>query len=232
METTMRRVIFVCLMALSMAAPGYAQDKKYDINLGGGWIFPTSDFKNDFNTGGQFVAGATFWITPTLGIEGDYNYARMSGPSKTITVSPIPGGAGSIQNIDSNHQIHAGVFDVVARSHNGGMVNGYFLGGIGIYHRIIQLTSPAVGYATVCDPYWLICYPAAVPVTNILGDRSSNDFGINFGGGVNFGHHTQFFIEARYHYVWGPTINPPAGTSATATSSNMTYFPLMFGVKF
>ena len=31
------------------------------------------------------------------------------------------------------------------------MVNGYVLGGLGLYHRIIQLTSPSVGYATICD---------------------------------------------------------------------------------
>ena len=58
-----------------------------------------------------------------------------------------------------------------------------------------------VGVITVCDPYWLICYPTAVSTDAIVGDRSSTDFGINVGGGVNFG---AFYAEARYHYVWGP----------------------------
>ena len=52
-------------------------------------------------------------------------------------------------------------------------------------------------------------YPTAVSVDNILGDRSSNDFGIDFGGGVTFGHEAKFYVEMRYHYVWGPTITPP-----------------------
>ena len=60
-----------------------------------------------------------------------------------------------------------------------------------------------------------MCYPVAVSVDNILGDRSSNDFGINIGGGVTFGGEAKFYIETRYHYVWGPTINarcePPGG---------------------
>jgi len=237
----MRRVMFAVLVALGTTAPAFAQsDKPVEINIGGGGIFPVSNFKNDFNAGGEFQVGATFWITPTLGIEADYNYARMNGPDKTITVTPTPGAVvGSSQLIQSNHQMHAGVFDLVARSHNqDSMVNGYFLGGLGIYHRIIQLTSPAVGYTTICDPYWLVCYPAATSVDQILGDRSSNDFGINVGGGVTFGHEAKFFVEARYTYVWGPTVsttgvaNPIAGASSTSTSTSVTYFPLMFGVKF
>jgi hypothetical protein len=64
-------------------------------------------------------------------------------------------------------------------------------------------------------------------VTNIIGDRSSTDFGMSFGGGVNFG---AAYAELRYQYVWGPEVqvnqaSPPiAGVSAdphkaTASSS-------------
>jgi hypothetical protein len=116
------------------------------------------------------------------------------------------------------------------------MVNGYFLAGLGVYHRSLQLTSPAVGFTTFCDPYWLVCYPTAVSVDNILGSRSSTDFGINFGGGVTFGREAKFYIEARYHYVWGPTIatasNLPVGTTPSTVSTNAQYFPLTFGVRF
>ena len=110
--------------------------------------------------------------------------------------------------------MHAGTFNLVVRSTGGGGVGGYFLAGPGIYHRIIQLTTPSVGFATVCDPYWLICYPAAVSTDAIVGDRSSTDFGFNFGGGLTFGHAAKFYVEARYHYVWGPKITA-AGTAGT-----------------
>jgi len=43
-----------------------------------------------------------------------------------------------------------------------------------------------------------------------LGER----FGVNFGGGITLGTEARFYIEARYHYVWGP------------------YFPLTFGFRF
>jgi hypothetical protein len=99
---------------------------------------------------------------------------------------------------------------------------------------MVQLTSPAVGYTTFCDPYWYVCYPAAVSVDNIIGDRSATDFGMNFGGGITFGHEVKFYIEARYHYVWGGSL--PAATqganTAGPTSTNASYFPLLFGVRF
>jgi hypothetical protein len=225
--------MFVCLVTICLAAPAFAQDKPFEINLGGGATFPSSNFKNDFNVGGNFDIGATYWVSPNIGIQAQYTYTKMNGPEKTINVSPTPGGVGSNQLIQSNQQINAGVFDIVGRTHHTDqMVNGYFLGGVGVYHRAIQLTSPAVGYTTICDPYWLICYPAAVSVDNILGERGSTDFGINFGGGVTFGHEAKFYVEMRYTYVWGPTVTIPTGATTTSTSTNMQYFPLIFGVKF
>ena len=186
------------------------------------------------------MIGGAFNFNEHWGFEADYTYARMNGPDKTIFVSPIPGGPTSAQLIESNHQMHIGSFNAMWRTQSKDRpFGGYLLGGLGIYHRIVQLTSPAVGYTTVCDPYWYVCYPAAVSVDNILGDRSSNDFGINFGGGITFGHEAKFYVETRFHYVWGPTINPTAATlpSDTTTncaggcSSNASYFPLTFGVR-
>ena len=58
--------------------------------------------------------------------------------------------------------------------------------------------------AGVCDPWWYYCVPGGwVPVENIIGERSSTDFGMDFGGGVRFG---KIYAEIRYHYIWGPTI--------------------------
>ena len=67
-------------------------------------------------------------------------------------------------------------------------------------------------------------------VDQIIGDRSSNDFGINFGGGLTFGRGAKFYVEARWHYVWGPEITASAVTSQSLTT-NAQYFPLTFGVR-
>jgi hypothetical protein len=218
---------------LVAAAPAAAQDKPVDISIGFGVTFPQGDFKDSFDTGWNGNFGATFNIGPTFGVQAEYMSARMNGPERVINVSPTPGGIGSNQLLESNHQVHAFLGDVIFKSPSSGAFGGYVLGGAGLYHRIVQITSPAVGYTTFCDPFWYVCYPVAVSVDNILGDRSSNDFGINFGGGVTFGHEAKFFVEARYHYVWGPKINPPAGaTTTTNLSTNAQYFPLTFGVRF
>jgi hypothetical protein len=218
---------------LIATAPAMAQDKPVDVNIGFGWTIPQGDFADSFDSGWNGTFGATFNISEALGVQGEYMYGRMNGPERVINVSPTPGGIGSNQLLESNHQVHAFTGNVVYRNMpSDRAVGAYALGGLGLYHRKVQITSPAVGYTTFCDPYWYVCYPVAVSVDNILGDRSSNDFGINFGGGITFGHEAKFYVEARYHYVWGPTITPPAGTTVTNTNTNATYFPITFGVRF
>jgi len=237
----MRTVTLALLVVIGAAAPALAQDdKRYDVNIGGGAMFPLGSYKDSFNTGGNFAFGGTFFITPHIGIQGEYNYDKMSGPERTLGLSATPTAlASGTALIQSNQQLHVGLFDLVARSRSSdSAVAGYVLGGGGIYHRMVQLTSPAIGYVTVCDPYWYACYPTATSVDRILGDRSSNDFGINFGGGMTFGHEAKFYVEARYHYVWGPAVNQATATPASSStvptnvSSNASYFLIVFGVRF
>jgi opacity protein-like surface antigen len=235
----MRKLLIAVFGALVAAAPAAAQDEKpVDVNFGFGWAVPAGDFKNSFDTGWNGTFAATFNISPMLGVQGEYMYERMDGPSRTILVSVTPSGPGSAQLLESNHQVHAFTGNLVLKSHSSALIGGYVLGGAGLYHRIVQITSPAVGYTTFCDPYWYVCYPAAVSVDNILGDRSSNDFGINIGGGVTFGRDVKFYVETRYHYVWGPDIATnssqlPASTATTISrSTNAQYFPITFGIRF
>jgi opacity protein-like surface antigen len=241
----MRNALTTAVLGLFVAvSPAAAQDyKPVDVNFGFGWVFPTSDLKNDFDAGFSGTIGVTFNFTPHLGIQSEYMYNHMNGPERQILLSATPVAAALTNGlIESNHQMHVGTFDLIYKAQSRETAfGGYVLGGGGIYHRIIQLTSPSVGYGTVCDPYWYVCYPAAVSIDQIIGDRSSNDFGINFGGGITFGHEGKFYVESRYHYVWGKTITPtattlPAGTATNTAcsggcSTNASYFPLTFGFR-
>jgi opacity protein-like surface antigen len=232
----MRRFVgvFAILIAVFMARPATAQVRPVEINLGAGATFPVSDLGDVFDTGWNGAFGVTFNISETVGIQAEYMYHRMDGPDRVFP-NLEPGTGSDTVLIESNHQMHTGTFNLVVRSNSGGAVNGYFLAGPGIYHRIVQLTSPSVGFITVCDPYWLVCYPAAVETDQILGDRSSNDFGVNFGGGITFGRGARFYVEFRYHYVWGPKIAPtaaPAEDGDTTYSTNAQFVPLTFGFRF
>src|SRR4051812_15669812 len=166
-ECCMRKLLIALVGILAAAAPAAAQDyKPVDINFGFGWTFPTTDFKNSFDAGWNGTVGATFNLNAKLGVEAEYMYTRMNGPDKTISVISQPI-VGAVTNglIESNHQMHVGSFNLVYRSVNQDRpVNGYVIGGGGIYHRVVQLTSPSVGYTTVCDPYWYVCYPTAVAI--------------------------------------------------------------------
>ena len=71
---------------------------------------------------------------------------------------------------------------------------------------------------------------------NIIGERSSTDFGMVFGGGINFG---AFFSELRYHYIWGPTveerptIEPIAdGDTISERKANGQFLAVTFGFRF
>ena len=232
----MRKLLAGLCGLLILTAPVGAQDKPVSVNLGAGVLMPVGGLGDVFNTGWNGGIGATFNVTPRFGVQTEYMYNWMPGPEKTILVSPIPGGVGSAQLIESNQNIHSLTFNGIYSSPRTAKVGGYGIGGLGYYHRTVQLTSPAVGYATFCDPYWYVCYPVPVSVDNILVDRSQNNFGINFGGGVTFGGESaKFYVEFRYHYVWGKEIRQqvvvPGGLCEQGCSTNSQFFPITFGVR-
>ena len=221
----MRRIFNVLSFLLMAAIPAAAQDRPVTFNLGGGATFPMGDVADSFDTGWTFQFGGAVNINETVGFGADYMYHRLDGPER---VFPGQIGGDSVL-IESNHQMHVGSFNLIVRSNQDAAVGGYVLGGPGVYHRIVQLTTPSVGLATVCDPYWYVCFPVAVPVDQIVGDRSSTDFGFDVGGGLTLGRAAKFFVEMRYHYVWGPEITLPDGS---AFKANAQYFPITFGFRF
>ena len=86
----MRKLLTACFVILVAAAPALAQDKPVDFNISFGSTFPSSGFKDSFDTGWNGTAGLTFNINKHLGLQGEYIYSRMNGPEKTILVSVTP----------------------------------------------------------------------------------------------------------------------------------------------
>jgi opacity protein-like surface antigen len=132
-----------------------------------------------------------------------------------------------------------GTASVIFNSPKETKIKPYGITGIGIYYRPVTVTTPGVGYAPgFCSPYWYYCVPGGfVPVENVVGDRSSTDFGMVFGGGVNFKltDAASVYVELRYHYIWGPEINPGQFSTITGTqtvNANGQFLPLTFGIRF
>ena len=201
------------------------------VSFGGGYTAPNSEVRDHLGDGYHFNFGVQVNVTPVIGIEGLYSFNGLGQKRISIPVSGTPGGTPVATDFfgDMNMQDRDG--EPGAAEAEGG-VRPYALVGAGLYYRPIKVTTPALGYIPgFCDPWWYVCVPGGiVPVENIVGERSSTDFGMDFGGGVNFG---AFYGELRYHYIWGPEVQLPAGAQpVTDTKADGQFLQATVGIRF
>jgi opacity protein-like surface antigen len=225
--------------ALCIAAPAAAQDdvKPIQLTIGGGYTSVLGPIRDHVANGGNFTIGVLFNTKSPVSIQAEYgwngfmkkqvNLNVASNPINPATPTPFYAD-GNMQYFDGNLMFH---------SKSSGSAQGYAVVGGGYYHRPVNVTTPGVGYVTVCDPWWYVCYPTLVPVDQVVGERSANDFGMDFGGGVNFkvSDSASIFVEIRYHYIWGPTINTanlPPGVTLSTTKANGQFLPITAGFRF
>jgi hypothetical protein len=210
------------------------------VSLGGGWTAPNSEVNDHFGQGYNFNFGVDVAVNPVVLIEGLYSFNGLGEKNIKAQVYPQPlEGGGVPTDFFANMNMQYGSGSVIVQRPEGG-VRPYGLVGMGVYYRPVELTSPSLGYVSgFCDPYWYVCYPGGfVAVENVIGKRSSTDFGMSFGGGVRFG---AIYAELRYHYIWGPTlegqptINPlstPAADALIGHKANGQFVQTTFGLRF
>jgi opacity protein-like surface antigen len=231
----MRRLTgFLFVAALVAAVPASAQEKRVDVNIGGGYTAVMSEVRDYLGDGGNFNLGVTINVTPVLGIQAEYSYNALGRKQVSIPVSPTPGGTATDQAFYADMNMQYGDFNLIVKPPMEGRAKPYLVAGMGVYHRPAKLTTPGVGYVPgYCNPWYYICYPGGwVPVENIIGERSSTDFGMDVGGGVNFqvGETASIYVEARYHYIWGPEVTDPRDNSIK--KANGQFLPITFGIRF
>jgi opacity protein-like surface antigen len=227
----MRHIVALMLTAIVGATvPAAAQDKKVDVNIGAGYTFALSEVRKHLGDGYNVNVGVTFHVSPVIGIQAEYAFNGLG--KKQIPVDVLGPAADETFFGDMNMQY--GDFNLLLKPPSQGKAKPYVLAGIGVYYRPVKVTTPAVGYVPGwCDPYWYICYPGGlVAVDQVIGSRSSTDFGINIGAGVNLlvSESAQLYVEARYHYIWGPEVKDQAGVSHG--KANGQFLPITFGVRF
>jgi len=219
----------VALLLLTPAV-GHAQDDKaVHVNLGGGPTFNLGDSGKNFATGWGPAIGITV-DAPSKKVAFQFEYAyRWFDVKDTLPIGAT--------KFSAHHQTHQLDFNLVGNlTKPDSPVRGYVVAGPGAYYRNVEITE-YVGTGYICNPWYYVC--GYYPVTAVIASRGGWDFGFNVGGGVGFkmGDSGEFYIESRYHYVWGPTINSstplPAGTTTTTGgTANGTYWPLTFGFRF
>lgn len=223
--------VFAFAACFAVAGIAEAQDKPVNFSLGGGYTAPNAEVRDHLGDGYNFNVAVQFNVTPIVGIEGLYSYNGLGEKRISIPVSGTPGGTPVPTDFFANMNMQYFVGNIVLQKPEG-TVRPYGLVGMGVYYRPIQVTTPAVGYIPgFCDPWWYVCYPGGfVPVDQIVGERSSTDFGMDFGGGVNFG---VVYAELRYHYIWGPEVEVPSGSTApTQRKANGQFLQTTFGFRF
>jgi len=227
----------VTLFVTGLAVCAQAQEKRVLFSIGGGFTAPNSEVRDHFGDGYNFNIGLQVNVTPVIGIEGLYSFNGLGDKDISIPVFPTPVASGGVPtNFTASMNMQYGTVNLVAQKPDGG-IRPYGLVGMGVYHRPLELTTPGVGWVPgYCDPWWYVCYPGGwVPTENLVGERSSTDFGMDFGGGVNFG---AFFAELRYHYIWGPEVQvnqpsqPIAGVEVDTRKANGQFLATTFGVRF
>jgi opacity protein-like surface antigen len=199
------------LLLVAVPATTQAQDKRTLFTVGGGFTAPNSEVRDRIGDGFNFNVGLQVNVTPIFAIEGLYSYNGLGEKDINIEVFPQPLANGTPGTLSGGMDMQYGTVSFLVQKPEG-TVKPYGLVGLGVYHRSVEVTSPSVGFVPgYCDPWWYVCYPGGwVEVENVLGERSSTDFGMAFGGGVNFG---AFFAELRYHYVWGPEVEQQTSVS-------------------
>ena len=175
--------VFAFAACFAMAGIAQAQDKPVNFSIGGGYTAPNAEVRDHLGDGYNFNIGLQFNVTPVVGIETLYSFNGLGEKRISIPVSGTPGGTPVPTDFFANMNMQYFAGNIVLQKPEG-TVRPYGLVGMGVYYRPIQVTTPAVGYIPgYCDPWWYICYPGGfVPVDKIVGERSSTDFGMDFGG--------------------------------------------------
>jgi hypothetical protein len=220
-------MILGMLFLLATPTTGAAQDRQWHFHLGGGPTFVLGDLSEAFTTGWGPEIGVTFDVNERVGVQFEYAYRWFGIPDDLDA---------SIGRLSANHQTHQLAFNMVGNLTPPDGVRAYAIGGGGFYYRQVEITE-YVGTGVICNPYYYVC--GSYPIEAVLGSRGGWDFGINIGGGVGIpiGEEAEFFIETRYHYVWGPEIVAETQLPATVTTqgpgkANGSYWPLTFGFRF
>jgi opacity protein-like surface antigen len=225
----------LAVLVVTVAVPSaQAQEKPVSVNLGGGYNFALSEVREHLGDGYNINLGVTFNINENVGIQAEYSFSGLGQKLVDLPAVTPPPDATALRNLYADMNMQYVNFNVLFKPSTDHRAKPYVVAGAGVYFRPVTVTTPGAGWVPpYCDPWWYVCWPGGfVPVDYILAEETSTDFGIDFGGGVNFGltDAVSVYVEARYHYIWGPELINSAGESQG--KANGQFLPITFGFRF
>ncbi len=213
----------VALLLLVSARSAWASeepDVPLTFSAGGSVILPISDAGGRFETGSGLQVTAGYEFTDRVALQGEIFQSTYTVKSDVLEANDVQG----------DHTMRYGGLDAVFQLLPERRVGIYAMGGPGLYYRRVRITRiEGVTSAPFCDPWLFTCFSGAVPVGETLGSISSTDLGLNVGVGVTlrYAGPLRVFVEARYHYVFGPKFDTPSGSRR----ANGMYLPFILGVR-
>ncbi|WP_164021642.1 outer membrane beta-barrel protein [Pyxidicoccus trucidator] len=192
---------------------------RFVFSLGGGPSFPISDAGGRFEAGWGFQLGAGLNFSSRLGLLAEYSYSGYEVQDDVLTESSLVG----------DHFMQYGDLNAIVNLLPGRRLGVYLTGGPGLYYRRVEVTRlDGAEVVPYCDPWLLVCYPDVVPAGTVLGSRSTTDFGLNAGLGVTYRLYgpIRVYLEARYHYIFGPEFDTPEGSR----KADGQYLPINLGL--
>lgn len=163
--------------------------------FGGGLTLPAQQDQHDLTYGYDVIAGAGYRFNQHFSLMGEYQFDGNKIPAKVLAQVGEPGG---------NVHIWSLTLDPVLSYRISGAVGGYITGGGGFYRKITSFTAPTLITSYYCD--YFNCYPYDYTGNVVVSRFSSNQGGMNIGGGFTFGNWSggKFFTEARYNWIDTP----------------------------
>ncbi len=187
-------LFFATAFAVGVVAPANAQGWNIlNWNIGGGFTEPVYATGSSNNVGWNAGAGIGVSPIPYLGVMGDFNFNRMNLNDSTLAANGTPGG---------NMNIWSFSVDPMIRLNPRGRFGMYLIGGVGVYHRNVQFTSPTVATTPIFDPFFGGYVPFSFSANVVTDEFTQTKLGWDGGAGVEWKlgeGRTSFYAEARYH---------------------------------
>lgn len=192
------------------------------VHAAGILVLPVDETNQRFAPGGGFAVGLTLSADTAVSLRLEYMYSRYDLHDDALDLLAL----------DGNHTMQAGSLGLMIRPTLGLPFGFYFVGGGGLYHRRAEVARiEGSAERAFCDPLLFFCFPNEVPASHVLGSESSTDYGLNAGIGfyLMLAPPLRAYLEARYHYVWGPEFQDFTGRKV---DSDAGYLPVVLGLAF
>jgi len=187
------------------------EESRFAFSGSAGFTQPVGNAGRFLDTGWNVAGGAGLNFNRYFSTMLDVGYTRLGINSTSLNNAGFPGGGVNILSATVDPVIHL---------NPGHHVEGYLIGGAGLYHVNREFTQPSAATFTNYNPFFGF-YNVTVPATEVLDSYTINKPGINLGGGLTVGTRWRgkFFAEARYNRIF------------TGNDRHIDYVPVSFGFR-